>query len=261
MLCENCGNEHNGSYGSGRFCSDHCRRSFVATQRHKSGALKPHLEKMHTAQRKQGGWKCDYCECVFETRRILQKHKHDVHGSIPTGGAWNKGLTKETDERIAKYATTLHDKYASGQLKQNATEETRKKISDALKKAIQEGRAKGWQTRNIESYAEKFWKQVLTNNNIQFKFNLPISKKDLGLTCGNCYFLDFALLEKKVDLEIDGRQHEQLDRQLSDKKRDELLSKNGWTIYRIPWNKLKTDKDKMEMKQKVEQFLLWYNAL
>ena len=30
MKCENCGNEHDGSYGSGRFCSKHCRCSFNA---------------------------------------------------------------------------------------------------------------------------------------------------------------------------------------------------------------------------------------
>ena len=28
MECENCGNEHDGSYGSGRFCSEHCRRQY-----------------------------------------------------------------------------------------------------------------------------------------------------------------------------------------------------------------------------------------
>ena len=29
MKCENCGNEHDGSYGSGRFCSEHCKASFL----------------------------------------------------------------------------------------------------------------------------------------------------------------------------------------------------------------------------------------
>ena len=28
MKCENCNREHDGSYGSGRFCSDHCRRVY-----------------------------------------------------------------------------------------------------------------------------------------------------------------------------------------------------------------------------------------
>ena len=26
--CENCGNDHNGEYGSGRFCSSKCTRDF-----------------------------------------------------------------------------------------------------------------------------------------------------------------------------------------------------------------------------------------
>lgn len=30
MICENCGREHNGIYGSGRFCSSFCSHSFVA---------------------------------------------------------------------------------------------------------------------------------------------------------------------------------------------------------------------------------------
>lgn len=28
MICENCGKQHDGSYGSGRFCSSHCARGF-----------------------------------------------------------------------------------------------------------------------------------------------------------------------------------------------------------------------------------------
>lgn len=32
MVCENCGIEHDGSYGSGRFCSKFCAHSFIAKQ-------------------------------------------------------------------------------------------------------------------------------------------------------------------------------------------------------------------------------------
>jgi len=32
MICENCGKEHNGSYGSGRFCCKECARSFSTKQ-------------------------------------------------------------------------------------------------------------------------------------------------------------------------------------------------------------------------------------
>lgn len=33
MICENCGKEHDGSYGSGRFCCSSCRVSFTNKHR------------------------------------------------------------------------------------------------------------------------------------------------------------------------------------------------------------------------------------
>ena len=38
MICENCGKEHNGSYGSGRFCSKECARAF--STKNTTGQLK-----------------------------------------------------------------------------------------------------------------------------------------------------------------------------------------------------------------------------
>lgn len=35
MICENCGKEHDGTYGSGRFCCSSCRTSFTNRQRGK----------------------------------------------------------------------------------------------------------------------------------------------------------------------------------------------------------------------------------
>ncbi|MFW5988461.1 MAG: HNH endonuclease signature motif containing protein [bacterium] len=35
MKCENCGNEHDGSYGSGRFCSSKCARGFSTKSKRK----------------------------------------------------------------------------------------------------------------------------------------------------------------------------------------------------------------------------------
>ena len=32
IICENCGKEHDGSYGSGRFCSKECARSYSSKQ-------------------------------------------------------------------------------------------------------------------------------------------------------------------------------------------------------------------------------------
>lgn len=207
-----------------------------------------------------GTWSCSECSLIFNTRSELKQHKRTMHPK-QKGYSWNKGLTKDTDPRIKKYSQTLRRKLANGEIVRNVSIETRQKLSKSLKLAIKEGRAKGWQSRNIASYAEKFWKKVLDNNNIEFKFNFPIKKSDLGLNDSNCYFLDFALLNKKVDLEIDGSQHCLLERQQSDNKRDNALISNGWKVYRISWNKLKTDAEKQEMKIKIDQFLSWYQSL
>lgn len=47
------------------------------------------------------------------------------------------------------------------------------------------------------SYPEKYWKNVLDNNNISYEEQYQIS----------LYTLDFAIVDLKIDLEIDGNQH------------------------------------------------------
>lgn len=49
------------------------------------------------------------------------------------------------------------------------------------------------------------------------------------------YFLDFVIEKggKKIDLEIDGKQHKYEDRKQHDEERDTYLQKLGYTVYRI----------------------------
>ena len=118
MKCENpkCGKEHDGSYGSGRFCSNHCRCAFNASKA-KHETLKPKIA--HSKLRAPyGTWKCRQCNEVFEVRRQLAEHNKLVHphGKDP----WNKGLTKEVDRRIElgakKTSKTLKDLYSTGMI-------------------------------------------------------------------------------------------------------------------------------------------------
>lgn len=98
-------------------------------------------------------------------------------------------------------------------------------------KLLKEGRHKGWQSRNIISYPEQFWMEVLRNNNIEYSFNHVVNKKThLGLDDNSNYFLDF-LINGNIDLEIDGKQHKYEDRAESDKIRDEILTKNNFIVY------------------------------
>ena len=117
---------------------------------------------------------------------------------------------------------------------------------------VNNGTHSGWKTRNIRSYAEKFWEKVLKENGITFKHEDFSAKK---------YFLDF-LIEingKLIDLEIDGKQHERDERKGHDEERDKFLAKNGYIVYRVKWNEVNSEKGKEQMKKKIDDFLLFVN--
>jgi len=77
------------------------------------------------------------------------------------------------------------------------------------------------------SYPESYWKGILDSNEITYSEQFRI-----GL-----YALDFALVEKKIDFEIDGDQH-YLDERVveSDKRRNNFLENLGWKIIRVRWS-------------------------
>ena len=78
---------------------------------------------------------------------------------------------------------------------------------------------------------------------------------------GERYFLDFYIEigDRKIDLEIDGKQHKYKDRQESDIKRDNFLISKGYEVYRIDWNEINTENGKKLMKNKINQFLNYIN--
>lgn len=129
---------------------------------------------------------------------------------------------------------------------------SKRMISIKAKDRIANGTFSGWKSRNIISYPEQFWINVLNNNNITFEREAYINNK---------YFLDFYIVvnNTKIDLEIDGKQHNL--RKDYDKDRDMYLTKLGYTVYRIEWNEINSIKGKSLMKQKIDSFLSWYNNL
>ena len=123
FVCENCGKYHNGNYGSGRFCSNHCKCSYNVKKR------KKHVCNFKK-KTKEGGWTCK-CGLNFKTRKLLNLHRKEckVFPIMETG--WNKGLTKETDERIKKqvdtYKKNLNDgKFSPSFLGKHHTEKNKK---------------------------------------------------------------------------------------------------------------------------------------
>lgn len=154
-------------------------------------------------------------------------------------------------ERLAHRATQKCCSIKCSSILRGQNPEYRKKISDANKRVIAEGRHTGWTARKILSFAEKFFINVLNNNGIVYETNKPM----LG------YFLDFAINDKMLDLEIDGKQHKYPERKQSDLIRDKILTDGGWKVYRIEWNDLKIEDGKRLMQEKINKFLGFFRHI
>lgn len=132
-------------------------------------------------------------------------------------------------------------------------QETKDKIRQSKLESVRNGTHKGWTTRNIISYPEKFFMDVLKNNKLEYKHNFVVSKKDLGLNDNSSYFLDFYFEDRKIDLEIDGKQHRY--RKEHDELRDGLLENFGIKVYRIEWKNPINEKNKEYMENEINKFM------
>ena len=250
--CEQCGNEHDGSYGSGRFCSYLCKMHYISAQSAKSRKTTkfPRIN----GRLPYGTWKCNKCNLIFETKQQLKEHNHQKH-PIPKGSSWNKGLTKETDERVKLSGKTYSDRVKTGQIipvwkGKHLSKQHRLNTSLGMKKSISNGIALGWKSQKKQSYPEIYWTNVLKSHNVNFEYQKLVPKYR--------YFLDFEIsLDNglKIDLEIDGKQHD--DRKNNDELRDKRNRQLGYLIYRVKWNNVSTEIGQMKMQAKINQFFWW----
>ena len=237
--CENpdCTNEHDGSYGSGLFCSKHCRMKYIGKKSYKTrierGNFKSPFTNMNHPNHKlaKGNWKCSTCGEVFRTKSEMRHHYRINHynGGKPNG-AWNKGLTAKTDVRVARNGESIR-KAAKFRRGFHLSEETKQKLSIAMKKAHAEGRAHNigesrW--NNEPSWPEKWFMKVIAN---EFTDKNYVRERPF-----HRFSLDFAWEHKKKCIEIDGKQHETFPEQIErDLRKNKLLKNEGWQLLRLRW--------------------------
>lgn len=80
MKCENCGREHNGSYGSGRFCSSSCARSFSTKNDVKDEVKWAFCVKCNKQIKinKRASSKTCICQHCSQKDNKLEKRKFDI---------------------------------------------------------------------------------------------------------------------------------------------------------------------------------------
>lgn len=279
--CEFCGKEidQNQIYGSGRFCNKRCQIRKAQINGRKQQAL--NSQQKAAAKRKtvicptcgkdfitvNGKFCSRYCSAHYSGNKARTRTEESKKKTSETLKNFYDKRGRKRD--IKKCSTcgrsiSILNKTGFCQTCLRTTDEGRKLISKASKlavtKLIAEGKHKGWITRNITSYAEKFWIKVLDNNNIQYQREFTAR---YGEKAGERYFLDFYIEKNghKIDLEIDGKQHSYQERLESDILRDERLTNLGYKVYRIKWNEISSEDGKLLMKSKIDNFIKWYHNL
>ena len=100
-----------------------------------------------------------------------------------------------------------------------------------------------WRKRNEPSYPEKCFIKFLSEKKYDKKFLIEREKSIYP------YYIDFAFIDVKIAVEIDGSQHLLDDeRRLKDDLKNQLLLNNGWKILRVSENIVKNDWDTLSQK-------------
>ena len=149
-ICENCGANHSGSYGSGRFCSRECSYAFIGRSSFKTrkdrGTFKSGFAyawsngTIRSKKPAKGNWKCSWCGEIFRTKRDKRAHTLKFHpercGDHPA--AWNSGKTMEEDNRIKIGRDKRKRRIETGELVikgHRHTEEWKRKQSEFMQHA------------------------------------------------------------------------------------------------------------------------------
>lgn len=95
--CENCGNDHAGEYGSGRFCSLKCARGFATKNKRKE--INEKVKNVFADKRKIKNEKCKNCGTNFFKKR---KNREFCSNSCARKYAWTDiEYRKNLQEKIA----------------------------------------------------------------------------------------------------------------------------------------------------------------
>jgi very-short-patch-repair endonuclease len=198
-VCKICDKKFDKRYSYIGHCSSHNRGESYAEKR-KSKKIEPQKIKI-----------CEYCKEIFDNGFKLGGHK--VNCKKNPEFEKNKLIKKKKLSKISK-GKKLKDDHKI-------------KISESRKKYLNDNPGKIPYLLNHSSkeiYPEKIFREQLENKEIKgWIQEYPIKR----------YSLDFAFLEKKIDIEIDGETHNISSVAIKDTERDITLSKMGWKIIRI----------------------------
>jgi very-short-patch-repair endonuclease len=187
--------------------------------------------------------KCVFCGREASTKggnTIHQNRCHQNPNRRTPSKKWYASMHKRKGNGQNQYTKHGSDWVLSDEARQKIAEvnrnrkpskETRLKISESMKLAHKENRA--WNIgksrwNNKPSYPEHFFMKAIEN-----EFSDKDFEREYSVGRYSC---DFAWIEKKKCIEIDGDQHYRFEEyRQRDQRKDQLLESKGWTVLRIRW--------------------------
>ncbi len=203
----------------------------------------------------ENGYQCPICYKFYKKLglkfHIWRNHTEEGKIYVLQGGpnrnykkgtreVWNKGLTKENSEIIKKSSEALKQKYLNKELIASSkgrkhSQETKKKISEIRTKYLKENPGKIPYRLNHsskESYPEKIFREELE------KLKITGWEQEYS---NSIYQYDFAFVNLKIDVEIDGSTHLSKKVIEIDKRRDEFSVSQGWKVIRFSAKEVKNN--------------------
>lgn len=172
----------------------------------------------------------DYVENLLTIRECMTKYGIRSKTYI---AKLLEGKTRNTSE-ANKLAHKKHPE------RYKHTEESKSKLREkrlAFMKAHPEQTA--WRQKNM-SYPEEMFLKFLNERGYADKF---LIQREYSIFP---YFIDFAFVDLKIAIEIDGSQHLLQERKAKDELKDALLIENGWRVIRIAESSVKEDWDSIQ---------------
>lgn len=228
MICEMCGAEHDGKYGSGRFCCVTCSRKYSSTvskdvkneKIRNTFSLKPNYSIRNGVvvyHKPKGKRKCIGCGKDI-TFRGNTGYCRNCYSHLPL-----------SEQRKKKQSNTMKERgYKRWHVHRNEIPITEKIVIDFL------------ETCGIEYEHDKSIPMFGTHYVLDFFFNVG---------------------GKLIDIEIDGYQHKQKERSEHDKLRDSRLKECGYIVHRISVARTDSKNNYSSIVDSIKDVLILYGIL